>query len=132
MPKYSKRSSGYLNTCDDRIQRVFNRVIQHFDCKITCGHRTQEQQDLLFNATPSVTQVEWPNSRHNSIPSEAIDVVPYPVDYDDRERFTYFAGFVIATGLSMGIRLRWGGDWDQDTEVSDNSFDDMPHFELVD
>jgi len=32
----------------------------------------------------------------------------------------------------MGIRLRWGGDWDGDTELDDNKFDDLPHFELDD
>ena len=29
-------------------------------------------------------------------PSRAVDVVPYPIDWDDRERFHLFAGFVIA------------------------------------
>jgi len=27
--------------------------------------------------------------------------------------------------------LRWGGDWDRDTQVDDNNFDDLVHFELV-
>jgi len=31
----------------------------------------------------------------------------------------------------MGVDLRWGGDWDSDTEVRDNSFDDLVHFEIV-
>ena len=31
----------------------------------------------------------------------------------------------------MGIDLRWGGDWDRDTEVRDNTFDDLVHFEIV-
>lgn len=30
----------------------------------------------------------------------------------------------------MGVTLRWGGDWDSDTEVNDNSFDDLVHFEI--
>lgn len=132
MPKYSKQSLHRLATCDERIQRVFNEVIKHFDCSITCGHRTQEEQDALFYATPKRTQVKWPNGKHNTKPSKAVDAVPYPVNYIDRERFTYFAGFVVATALSMGIRLRWGGDWDSDTELDDNDFDDLPHFELVD
>jgi hypothetical protein len=29
------------------------------------------------------------------------------------------------------LKLRWGGDWDMDTEVKDNKFDDLVHFELV-
>jgi len=132
VPSYSKKSKAILATCDERIQRVFNEVIKHFDCTITCGHRTKEEQDALYYATPRRTQVMWPNGKHNTKPSQAIDAVPCPVDWDDRERFTYFAGFVVATALSMGIRLRWGGDWDGDTELDDNKFDDLPHFELDD
>lgn len=131
MPSYSKKSKAILATCDGRIQRVFNEVIKHFDCTITCGHRTKEAQDALYYATPKRTQIKWPNGKHNSKPSKAVDAVPYPVDWNDRERFTYFAGFVMATALSMGIRLRWGGDWDSDTELDDNKFDDLPHFELI-
>ena len=32
---------------------------------------------------------------------------------------------------AMGINLRWGGDWDRDTEVRDNDFDDLVHFKIV-
>ena len=31
----------------------------------------------------------------------------------------------------MGIKIRWGGDWDRDTDLSDNRFNDLPHFELM-
>ena len=78
------------------------------------------------------TKVYWPNGRHNSNPSRAVDVVPYPIDWDDRERFHLFAGFVIGIAQSMGIRLRWGGDWNMNFEVDDNNFDDFPHFEVKD
>ncbi len=59
------------------------------------------------------------------------DVTPYPIVWDDRERQTLFAGYVLATAKAMGIDLRWGGDWNRDTEVRDNSFDDLVHFEIV-
>lgn len=61
----------------------------------------------------------------------AVDVVPYPVDWQDRDRFHYFAGFVLGMATARGVKLRWGGDWDSDTEVDDNVFDDLPHFELA-
>lgn len=31
----------------------------------------------------------------------------------------------------MGVKIRWGGDWDLDTDLKDNTFDDLPHFELI-
>ena len=43
-----------------------------------------------------------------------------------------FAGFVLGIAKSIGITLRWGGDWDRDWTVMDNKFDDFPHFELID
>ena len=65
------------------------------------------------------------------MPSLAVDVVPYPVDWQDRERMTYFAGFVMGIArVKFGISLRWGGDWDLDTDLKDNKFDDLPHFEI--
>ena len=57
-------------------------------------------------------------------------MAPYPIDWDDRERFHLFAGFVIGIAKSMGITLRWGGDWNMNFEVDDNQFDDFPHFEI--
>ncbi len=44
-------------------------------------------------------------------------------------RFYYFAGFVMGTAAAMGVRLRWGGDWDGDTELDDQKFRDLVHFE---
>jgi len=51
---------------------------------------------------------------------------------NDRERFTYFAGYVVGIAYQMGLKIRWGGDWDMDTQVKDNNFDDLPHFEIRD
>lgn len=131
MPYFSQQSKDRLATCHQDLQLVFNEVIRHFDCKVLEGHRDEATQNKLFYATPPRTQVKFPDSSHNSMPSRAVDVMPYPIDWGDRERCHYFAGFVLGVAASMGIKIRWGGDWDRDTEVDDNRFDDLPHFELV-
>ena len=128
MPRYSKRSKKRLATCDERLQDVFNEVIKHVDCSILEAHRSKERQNKLYDE--GRTKVRYPDGRHNFNPSRAVDVTPYPVDWEDRERQTLFAGFVLGTARSMGINLRWGGDWDQDFQVTDNRFDDFPHFEI--
>ena len=128
MAKFGKSSKKRLETCDERLQKVFNEVVKHVDCSILEGHRSGERQDKLFNE--GKTKVKYPNGRHNANPSNAVDVAPYPIDWDDRERFHLFAGFVIGIAKSMGITLRWGGDWNMNFEVDDNQFDDFPHFEL--
>ena len=128
MPSFGKKSRENLSTCHEDLQTVFNEVIKHVDCSILEGHRSGERQDKLF--AEGKTKVKYPNGRHNANPSNAVDVAPYPIDWDDRERFHLFAGFVIGIAKSMGITLRWGGDWNMNFEVDDNQFDDFPHFEL--
>ena len=129
MFKFGKRSRKNLETCDQRLQNILNEVIKYVDCTVIEGHRSETRQDELFDQ--GKTKVKYPNGRHNKYPSLAVDVVPYPIDWKDRERMTLFAGFVkgIAKGM-YNIDLRWGGDWDSDFEVQDNRFDDFPHFEI--
>ena len=130
MPYFGRRSKKQLSTCDKKLQDVFNEVIKHVDCSVLEGHRGEVKQNELYEE--GKTKVYFPNGRHNANPSRAVDVVPYPIDWDDRERFHLFAGFVLGIAKSIGITLRWGGDWDRDWTVMDNKFDDFPHFELID
>ncbi len=127
MPKFGKKSKAVLATCDVKLQVVMNVVIQHFDCSCLSGHRTLQEQRVKVSEGRSKTL----NSKHLYNPSRAIDIAPYPIDWKDRERFTYLAGFVMATAASMGIKLRWLGDADMDTQVKDNDFDDLGHFEVI-
>tara|TARA_R100000808_G_scaffold284_2_gene1695 strand:+ start:1298 stop:1696 length:399 start_codon:yes stop_codon:yes gene_type:complete len=129
MPKFGRRSRERLATCHEDLQDLFNEVIKHVDCSVLEGHRNGERQDKLFEE--GKTKVRYPNGRHNASPSRAVDVVPYPIDWDDRERFHLFAGFVLGIAESMEIKVRWGGDWNKNFEVDDNQFDDFPHFELM-
>tara|TARA_Y100000589_G_scaffold80859_2_gene74760 strand:+ start:3916 stop:4308 length:393 start_codon:yes stop_codon:yes gene_type:complete len=128
MARFGSKSKKNLATCDERLQKIFNEVIKHVDCSVLEGHRSKERQNKLYEE--GKTKVKYPMGRHNSNPSRAVDVTPYPIDWEDRERQTLFAGFVLGIARSMGIELRWGGDWDQDFEVKDNRFDDFPHFEI--
>jgi len=130
MPRFGKRSNVNLASCDERLQKIFNKVIQHVDCSVLEGHRGEERQNKLQEEGKS--KVRYPDGRHNASPSNAVDVAPYPIDWDDRERFHLFAGFVLGVANGMGYTLRWGGDWNMNFEVDDNKFDDFPHFEIVD
>ena len=130
MPAFGKASQEKLATCDPRLQKVFNEVIKHFDCTVIEGHRGEEAQNKAFAEGKS--KLKYPQGKHNKTPSLAADVLPYPIDWNDTNRMRYFAGFVVGIAATMGIKLRWGGDWNQNTELKDNSFNDLPHFELVD
>lgn len=102
------------------------------DCKILCGHRGKAKQTEYYEAKLSKTP--WPLSKHNSKPSLAVDVAPYPVDWTSpkaKHRFYMFAGYVLRTAQELGIDVRLGADWDGDWDLNDQTFDDTPHFELV-
>ena len=134
MPSFGQASQQRLNSCHTDLAVIFNEVVKTFDCSVVCGHRTKSEQDKVY---PRYSQVQWPKSKHNSLPSIAVDVIPYPVDWQDIKRFYLFGGYVLATARHLydaGLvshRLRWGGDWDVDTEVTDQKFNDLPHFELI-
>ena len=121
MAEFSERSMSRLMTCDPRLQELFDIVVLYFDCTILCGHRDEEEQDRAYNEGKS--KARWGQSKHNSLPSMAVDVVPYPIDWGDIERFHHFAAFVQVIAQSKGIDIRWGGDF--------KNFFDGPHFELM-
>ena len=129
MNTFSGKSKENLITAHPDLQILFNEVIKDFDCTILCGHRGQAEQDEAFRIKAS--KVKWPYSKHNLIPSMAVDVTPYPLEWKDEKRMYYFAGFVKEKAKELGIDIRWGGDWDSDTEVDDQDFNDLPHFELI-
>jgi hypothetical protein len=133
MPAFSQLSLDKLHSADSKLQMVMKEVIRYVDCTILCGHREKKEQDAAVASGASKTP--WPTSKHNSMPSRAIDVAPYPIDWSNRPktlaRFYYLAGYIKSIADSMGVSLRWGGDWDGDLDFTDQNFDDLPHFELI-
>lgn len=128
--KFGPQSLLKLSECDERLQRVLNEVIKIYDCSVICGHRTEADQTHAFKS--GMSKVQWPNSKHNSRPSKAVDVTPHPLDWSDLKGFCYMAGIIIGTAASMGIKLRWGGDFNMNNQLKDEKFVDLPHFELID
>ena len=131
---YSKISKARLNECHRDLQIILADVLPFFDHSIICGHRGEQEQNVAFES--GFSKVKYPDSSHNSYPSMAVDALPYPIDWKDEKRMIYFAGFVMATAKRLkkegkiSYDLRWGGDWDRDTELKDNKFQDYPHYEL--
>lgn len=130
MANFGVKSNNNLSSCDIRLVRLFTEVVKNYNCSILQGHRDKKTQEEYFNSGKS--KVKYPNSKHNSYPSKAIDVAPYPIDWEDTNRFYHFAGYVKGIADRLGIKLRWGGDWDGDLTFSDQSFNDLVHFELLD
>lgn len=141
MPTFSQSSRAKLETCHADIQKIFNKAIEYLDFTVLYGHRTKEEQTAIYaqgRTTPGaiVTNTPWPKSKHNSYPSMAIDVAPYPIDWNDLARFDYLAGRILQIADEMiekgeiTHKLVWGHDWDSDNDLKDTHFIDRPHFEL--
>lgn len=129
MPTFGKRSRSNLDAAHKDLQILFNEVIKHYDCSVICGHRNKSDQNKAYFDGRS--KLKFPQSKHNCLPSNAVDVVPYPINWKDTDRFYHFSGFVLGVAATLDIKIRWGGDWDSDTDLHDQSFMDLPHFEIV-
>jgi len=134
MPNFSKSSKSKLESCDPELQILFNYVIKYFDCKVIYGYRTKKAQNAAFAG--GFSKVKYPNSKHNKTPSQAVDVIPYPIQWKNIDRMRYFIGFVkgIARMLkdygAMEKEIITGIDWDNDTVLTDQRFNDFPHFQI--
>ena len=124
MPKFGKRSQKRLKGVDTKLVNVLNQAIKHFDFTVIEGVRSLETQKKYVARGASKTL----KSKH--IDGKAVDIAPYPVDYDDEERFVYLGGFILGVASQLGIKLRWGLDWDRDTYTKDTGFRDAGHFEI--
>jgi hypothetical protein len=129
MPSFSRRSIEALSTCDYRLIDVARRVIASYDFSVLVGHRSKDEQEEAFRTGNSTKH--WPDSKHNSKPSLAFDLAPYPIDWKDEKRFHFLAGLIVQAGRDMGIRIRWGGDWDSDGDTTDQQLADLGHFEVT-
>ena len=137
MPHFGTTSQARLVTCDQRLQGLFNEVVQHWDCSIIEGRRAKERQNFLHSIGQS--HLEWPHGKHNVMHpdgmSKAADVAPwYPdegIPWDDFQRFRAFGGFVLGVAAQMEVPIRWGGDWNGNRLFTDQKFHDLPHFELL-
>ena len=129
MPYWSKTSDKRLKTCHHDLQTIFDYVIKYFDCTVICGIRTEEVQEEAYDN--GFSKVHYPYSKHNSDPSMAVDVVPYPIEWGNTKRMKFFAGYVLGIAQRMydsgeiTHQLISGLDWDYDTFLKDTTFVDL-------
>jgi len=132
MPRFGKRSKARLKGVDAKLQNVLNEVVKYFDITVIEGLRSQERQNELVAQGKSKTKF----GKH--VQGKAVDIAPYPIDWDSRDDFHYLGGLVLGIAASQGVNVRWGGDWNGSSlkesarTTKDNNFDDLVHFEIID
>ena len=137
MPTFGKRSEEILSTLHPNLITVLRTAIQIKDFTIVEGFRDKAAQDAAF--TRGASKIKWPNGKHNTSPSMAVDIRPWdfvknePVPWDKTEEYILLAGIIIACAYLLDIPIRWGHDWNRNALMLDEvgKLVDMPHFELV-
>lgn len=127
MYSFSKSSQEKLSTCHPDLIAVCNIAITVIDFTVIYGFRNNVIQDQLFREGKS--QKRGGQSVHNVWPSEGVDVAPYPIDWEDIDRFIALGGVMMGIARCLNIPLRWGGDWDGDWNFKEERFRDFCHLE---
>lgn len=126
---FGTRSKRELLTCHEKLQKILNDAIAIYDFSILCGHRGKAAQNKAFEN--GFSKVKFPDSEHNYTISRAIDIAPWPIDWEDENRYYFLAGIMMSVAKEMDIGIIWGGDWDRDNDFNDQEFMDIGHFELA-
>ena len=108
--KLSKKSKERLETCDDRLITIVSDVLKVMDITILCGHRGKEEQEKAFSEGKS--RAHFGQSKHNSYPSLAVDIAPYPINWDVKDpRWNIMCDLVLYVAERYGIKMRLGRDF---------------------
>lgn len=121
MFKLSKLSKTKLNSCHSSLKLLIEEVAREHKCAVICGHRGKYEQEQAFYQGTS--KARWGQSKHNKIPSMAVDVVPLPLHWDDIESFEKLGNAIMEKAKELNINILWGRDF--------KKLKDYPHFELV-
>jgi len=121
MPKLSAASQARLDGAHPLLRKLFAKVGEQTNIAVLDSQRGRAAQERAFALGHS--RAHFGQSAHNWAPAVALDVVPYPIDWNNLQRFRNLAAIVKAEAKQMGIPIAWGGDW--------KKLLDMPHYELT-
>ena len=128
-----KTSLARLKGVDEQLVNIVKRAIEisEVDFTVLEGVRTLDRQRELYaqGRTAPGKIVTWTmKSRH--IEGKAVDLVPYPLDWNDLEKFNKIKDAMFQAAREQDVNLRWGADWDGDGKYREKGEYDSPHFEI--
>lgn len=141
MRTFGERSKGNLKGVHPLLVQIATKALQDGaqDFTVICGPRSKADQEKAFDS--GNTKVHYPNSAHNATHPKtgeprscAIDVIPYPfTNWEDPKMLTGWksiADAMMAAAAALGVKIRWGGDFNRDGNKTTSDAWDKPHFEL--
>jgi hypothetical protein len=107
-----------LATCHPELRRLIEaaaRGVDEGDLKyagiddmvVLCGYRGEAEQNKAV--ADGTSKTSWPKSKHNRVPADAVDISPYPVDWNERRLeilHAYAAGVAHALGIDL-FNISW-------------------------
>lgn len=132
--KLGTRSKNNLKGVHPDLVKVVEKAIglTTQDFTVIEGVRTTKRQQELYaqgRTAPGniVTNADGVKKKSNHQAKadgygHAVDIVPYPVDWDSISKFDNIAVAMKLAACELGVDIVWGGDW--------KNFKDYPHFEL--
>lgn len=121
--RLGKRSKANLEGVHPDMVKVIKKAIEitNQDFTVIWGVRTAKQQNDLYQKGRTkggsiVTYKDGYRKKSNhQVKSDgyghAVDLVPYPVDWNDWTKFERINDAVQAAANSLGVDVVWGGDW---------------------
>lgn len=151
--KLGARSLERLNGIHPDLASVVKRAIEltSQDFSVLEGVRSEWRQRELYGqgrtakelaavgvdpalAKPAMQKVTWTLKSNHFKQKDgyghAVDLVPYPLDWNTISKFDAIADAMFKAADDIGVRLRWGADWNQNGRRRERGESDSPHFEL--
>lgn len=137
-----KTSRARLAGVHPRLVAVVELAIQRttVDFVVLEGVRTPARQRELYaqGRTKPGPKVTWTLTSNHFARADgfgwAVDLAPWPIDWEGPTRFPKFdaiAKAMFEAAAELGVKIRWGADWDRDGKPRERGESDSPHFELV-
>jgi peptidoglycan L-alanyl-D-glutamate endopeptidase CwlK len=139
--KYSlgPKSLAKLDGVHPDLVRVVKRAIAitRQDFVVLEGIRTPARQAELYaqGRTKPGPKVTWTMTSNHFRKADgyghAVDLCPFPVDWNTPSKFDAIADAMEAAADELGVAIRWGANWDGDGKRREAKETDSPHFELA-
>lgn len=138
MPSFSKRSLANRNQLHPLLKKIVDVAIRRYDFTILDAQRGRAEQEKAFKG--GFSNAHFGQSAHNWVPAIAMDLAPYPIDWDNlgafKELFNVIGYYDAKQGDGFGIAkdlkipLRAGLDWNRNGKWTDENWNDWGHYEL--
>ena len=136
------RSRARLVGVHPNLVKVVERAlaVSAIDFTVIEGLRTHERQVELYaqGRTKPGPKVTWTMQSKHLKQADGfghdVDVGPLlpggGIDWQNTKGFDAISIAMFAAAEELGVRLRWGADWDRDGVTRERGETDSPHFEI--